>query len=123
MGLINVFHCASSCQKKTFMRPLCPQLRQCHRCHALGHLARDCPKKSATKDAPAVDKGKGKGKGSEKSRVEKEDDQASVQSNSTAATRTDIAAPAPQKCTFCGAPRATTKYKRGHNACKDRCQQ
>merc|ERR1712118_47279 len=136
-------HSAAECEK-SFMRVLCsqcnrfghskascPQLRQCHFCNGLGHLARDCPKKAAEKDAAqsqTASKGKGKGKGKGKpvgaSAQSKEDDEVSVQSESTVATRTDINAYAPaQKCNFCGAPRVAPKYKRGQNACKDRCQQ
>merc|ERR1712118_494033 len=83
-------------------------------------LARDCPKKGAGKGrsvAPAGAK-----------QIKKEDDEVSVRSNSTAATRADlekalpVPVPVPQKCGFCGAARITPKHKKGVNACKDRCQ-
>jgi len=140
-------HLAVSCPKKSFMRPLCvqcnclghlkancPQLRECHYCHGLGHVARDCPKKPVTRSPPPSEvkgkgegegKAKGQGKGNGKARAEKEDDQQSIQSNSTVPTVTDHvpATPVMQKCRFCGTVRAAAKHKRGHNACKDRCQQ
>merc|ERR1712118_324534 len=136
-------HSAAECEK-SFMRVLCsqcnrfghskaecPLLQQCHFFNGLGHLARDCPKKAAEKDAAPAQaasksegKGKGKGKGNgkpaEASAQSKEEDHVSVRSASTAATRADLIAAAPvQKCNFCGKPRVTPKYKRGHNSCKD----
>jgi len=110
----------SQCNRLGHLKANCPQLRQCLYCQGLGHLARDCPVRAA-RDARRAQKSAESA--AEKSAV-KEDDQVSVQSNSTAATSTDIAvaAPAPQKCSFCGTARVTPKFKRGSNACKDRCQ-
>jgi len=120
------------CGSMGHLEAKCPELQECYCCHGFGHLARDCPKKGVARSSPPSEvKGKGEGKatgqgqGSGISRGEKEDDQQSIQSNSTVATHTDHVSPTPvmQKCSFCGTDRGAAKYKRGHNACKDRCQQ
>merc|ERR1711967_38238 len=104
----------------------CPLARRCLYCGEKGHIARDCPKKVAAKGA-----GKGRSvapAGAKQSK--KEDDEVSVRSNSTAATRADlekallvpVPVPVPQKCGFCGTARITPKHKKGVNACKHGCQ-
>merc|ERR1712086_678802 len=142
------------CNRLGHLKANCPQLQKCRYCNELGHIVRDCPRLKLAAEVPVrpnstVTNGQKEkncrwyiihhpefsrrlNEGSKQAVIneleawgkEKEDDQCSVRSNSTVATRSDlVVVPMPPRtCYSCGISQTPAKYKKGTNPCKDRCK-